>query len=76
MKKLVLWARMPKYVFGVEMINAQFICILINGGEGTCRERRKFLNNVQRVSLFCHDRVASETNIRGMKNQMDDREYP
>lgn len=74
MKKLVLWARMPKYVFGVEMINAQFICILME--RGAVAERRKLLNNVHRVSLFCHDRVASEMNIRGMKNQMDDREYP
>lgn len=37
---------------------------LINGGRGSA-EREEILNNVQRVSLFCHDRVASETNIRG-----------
>lgn len=56
------------------MINAQFICILM--GRGAVAERRKLLNSVHRVSLFCNDRVASEMNIRGMKNQMDDREYP
>lgn len=56
------------------MINAQFICILMVGWGH--RERRKFLNNVHRVSLFCHDHVASEMNIKGMKNQLDEREYP
>ena len=55
------------------MINAQFICILMGGGH---RERVKFLNNVHRVSLFCHDHVASEMNIKEMKNQLDEREYP